>query len=113
MFSRRDFLKLASLAWPASAWSQVDKKGKPPPGILVNDIHSQLNSTRVWRIVQPDTLDRSTSSSLTAALFAASMVAFMRSVSFVACSKTSASLKLNAASALGSGFFASDDARVP
>jgi FAD/FMN-containing dehydrogenase len=57
LFSRRDFLKLATLAWPASAWSRVDKKAKPPPGILVNDIHSQLNSARVWRIVAPDTLD--------------------------------------------------------
>jgi FAD/FMN-containing dehydrogenase len=33
------------------------KKDKPPPGILVNDVHSQLNSARVWRIVQPDSLD--------------------------------------------------------
>ena len=37
--------------------SQAAKKDKPPPGILVNDVHSQLNSSRVWRIVQPDTLD--------------------------------------------------------
>ena len=57
MFKRRDFLKLAAAAWPASALPQAAKKDKPPPGILVNDVHSQLNSTRVWRIVQPDTLD--------------------------------------------------------
>ena len=38
-------------------WPQAAKKDKPPPGILVNDVHSQLNSTRVWRIVQPDTLE--------------------------------------------------------
>jgi hypothetical protein len=57
VFKRRDFLKAAALAWPASALAQVGKKDKPPPGILVNDVHSQLNSTRVWRIVQPDTLD--------------------------------------------------------
>jgi FAD/FMN-containing dehydrogenase len=44
-------------AWPASVLPQALKKDKPPPGILVNDIHSQLNSSRVWRIVQPDTLD--------------------------------------------------------
>ena len=37
--------------------AKKDKKEKPPPGILVNDIHSQLNSSRVWRIVQPDSLD--------------------------------------------------------
>jgi FAD/FMN-containing dehydrogenase len=48
---------LAGVAWPRIALSQSDKKQKPPPGILVNDVHSQLNSTRVWRIVQPDTLD--------------------------------------------------------
>jgi FAD/FMN-containing dehydrogenase len=36
---------------------QAAKKDKPPPGILVNDVHSQLNSSRVWRIVQPETLD--------------------------------------------------------
>ena len=57
LFRRRDFLKAAALAWPASALPQAAKKDKPPPGILVNDVHSQLNSTRVWRIVQPDTLD--------------------------------------------------------
>jgi len=57
VFKRRDFLKAAALAWPASALPQSAKKDKPPPGILVNDVHSQLNSTRVWRIVQPDTLD--------------------------------------------------------
>jgi len=43
-------------AWPASVFPQA-KKDKPPPGILVNDVHSQLNSARVWRIVQPDSLD--------------------------------------------------------
>ena len=60
MFRRRDFLKLATLAWPSSVFPQAlkkDKKDKPPPGILVNDVHSQLNSSRVWRIVTPDTLE--------------------------------------------------------
>src|SRR6185503_17329610 len=33
------------------------KKAKPPPGILVNDLHSQLNSTRVFRIAAPSSLD--------------------------------------------------------
>jgi FAD/FMN-containing dehydrogenase len=57
--SRREFLgiSLAGVAWPGTALPQAPQKGKPPPGILVNDIHSQLNSTRVWRIVAPDTLD--------------------------------------------------------
>ena len=57
MFKRRDFLKAAALAWPAAAFPQAAKKDKPPPGILVNDVHSQLNSARVWRIVQPESLE--------------------------------------------------------
>src|SRR5207302_3860142 len=48
-------------------------------------------------------LDMSMSSSLTAALLRASISASLRGVSLVACSKASASLKLNEASALGSG----------
>lgn len=58
MFTRRDFLRLAAAAaaWPQSAWSQ-GKKAKPPPGILVNDAQSQLNSSRVFRIVEPRSLD--------------------------------------------------------
>jgi FAD/FMN-containing dehydrogenase len=48
---------LIGAAWPGVALPQSPQKAKPPPGILVNDIHSQLNSARVWRIVQPDTLD--------------------------------------------------------
>jgi FAD/FMN-containing dehydrogenase len=48
---RRDFLRAAGFvalgpAWPASA--------QEPSGTLVNDIHSQLNSTRVARIVPID-----------------------------------------------------------
>jgi FAD/FMN-containing dehydrogenase len=54
-------LTALGVAWPSSVLPQALKKDlkkdKPPPGILVNDIHSQLNSSRVWRIVQPDTLD--------------------------------------------------------
>jgi FAD/FMN-containing dehydrogenase len=53
MISRRDFLKIAGLsaAWPyAGAMAQ-------PSGIIVNDLHSQLNPTRVNRIVEPTTLD--------------------------------------------------------
>src|SRR3954462_3984432 len=59
------------------------------------------------------TPERSTSSSLTAALRRASISAFRRGVSLLASSKASASLKLNAASALGSGFFCSVPASVP
>jgi FAD/FMN-containing dehydrogenase len=63
VISRRSFVALAAAAaaWPRAVWSQAAgaaaKKAKPPPGILVNDLHSQLNSTRVFRIVQPTTLD--------------------------------------------------------
>ncbi len=57
MFKRRDFLKAAALAWPAAAFPQAARKDKPPPGILVNDVHSQLNSARVWRIGQPESLE--------------------------------------------------------
>ena len=53
MIDRREFLKIASLttAWPYAAM------GAQPPGVIVNDLHSQLNATRVDRIVEPDTLD--------------------------------------------------------
>ncbi len=53
MIDRREFLKIAGLtaAWPcAGAWAQA-------PGVLVNDLHSQLNPTRVDRVVEPDSLD--------------------------------------------------------
>ena len=52
MIDRREFLRIAGLtaAWPRAAWSQ-------PSGVLVNDLHSQLNPTRVNRVVEPQTLD--------------------------------------------------------
>jgi len=53
MIDRREFLKFAGLtaAWPcAGTWAQ-------PSGVLVNDLHSQLNPTRVDRIVEPETFD--------------------------------------------------------
>jgi len=53
VISRREFLRIAGLgaAWPyAGAWAQA-------PGVLVNDLHSQLNPTRVDRVVEPETLD--------------------------------------------------------
>jgi FAD/FMN-containing dehydrogenase len=57
MTSRRDFLRLAGLAaaWPEAALAAA-KKAKPE-GVLVNDLHSQLNSTRVYRIAEPRSLD--------------------------------------------------------
>jgi FAD/FMN-containing dehydrogenase len=53
MIDRREFLKIAGLTatWPgAGAWAQA-------PGVIVNDLHSQLNATRVNRVVEPDSLD--------------------------------------------------------
>src|ERR1700758_768756 len=53
MLSRREFiagsvaLAAASTVWPKPA----------PEPILVNDIHSQLNSTRVLGILQPESLE--------------------------------------------------------
>ena len=60
MTTRRNFVRLAVLAaaWPQAAWSQAAKKTKPAPGtVLVNDVHSQLNSTRVFRISAPTSVD--------------------------------------------------------
>src|SRR5881396_2946931 len=53
MIDRREFLRITGLAaaWPyARAWAQA-------PGVVVNDLHSQLNPTRVDRVVEPETLD--------------------------------------------------------
>jgi FAD/FMN-containing dehydrogenase len=63
--SRRDFVRLAALLSSGAAGLPLpgfgqDKKAKPKPEpgtILVNDVHSQLNSARVWRIAAPQTLD--------------------------------------------------------
>ena len=59
MTTRRDFLRMAALAtaWPAALAQATAEPQAKPAGILVNDLHSQLNATRVHRIVEPDTLD--------------------------------------------------------
>ena len=60
MITRRSFVRLAALAaaWPQAAWPQAKKAAKPAPGtILVNDVHSQLNSTRVFRIATPTSVE--------------------------------------------------------
>ncbi|HEY3400686.1 MAG TPA: FAD-binding oxidoreductase [Geothrix sp.] len=60
MISRRTFLAAAGVAagWPGIGWSQEPGKPRPKPeGVLVNDIHSQLNTTRVFRIMEPDSVD--------------------------------------------------------
>ncbi|MCD6041330.1 MAG: L-gulono,4-lactone dehydrogenase [Burkholderiales bacterium] len=50
-------MSLAGAAWPRLTFAQAAKKKAEPGTILVNDVHSQLNSARVWRVVQPDTLE--------------------------------------------------------
>ena len=50
---RRDFLKAAGLIALAPAWSSSAQNAS---GTLVNDIHSQLNLTRVRRIVDVDSV---------------------------------------------------------
>jgi FAD/FMN-containing dehydrogenase len=61
MTSRRNFLGIAGLAaaWPEAALPQAKAKPpKPKPeGVLVNDIHSQLNTTRVFRVMEPESID--------------------------------------------------------
>jgi FAD/FMN-containing dehydrogenase len=67
VISRRKFLRAAAATaatasaaapWPLASWAQAKKATKPAPGtILVNDLHSQLNSTRVYRIAAPTSLD--------------------------------------------------------
>lgn len=61
MTSRRNFLGIAGLAaaWPDAALSQAKPKPpKPKPeGVLVNDVHSQLNTTRVFRVMEPESID--------------------------------------------------------
>ncbi|HSC95274.1 MAG TPA: FAD-binding oxidoreductase, partial [Burkholderiales bacterium] len=51
MINRRDFLRVATLA---AAWPLAPARAA---GVVVNDIHSGLNATRVSRIVEPGTLD--------------------------------------------------------
>lgn len=59
MLTRREFLELSAKAglvgtlWPSGCTWQASG----PPGTLVNDIHSQLNLTRVHRIVKPPSLE--------------------------------------------------------
>lgn len=53
MIDRRDFLKIAGLTAALPHTSALAE----PSGIIVNDIHSQLNATRVRRIAEPATFD--------------------------------------------------------
>jgi FAD/FMN-containing dehydrogenase len=51
MINRRDFLRVATLA---AAWPLAPARAA---GVVVNDIHSGLNATRVNRIVEPESVD--------------------------------------------------------
>jgi len=59
MLTRREFLRVtarvgaAITLWP-SGWGA---QASTPTGVLVNDVHSQLNATRVHRVVRADSLD--------------------------------------------------------
>jgi len=53
MIDRREFLKIAGLA---AAWPPGTVRAAAA-GVVVNDVHSQLNPTRVNRVVEPATLD--------------------------------------------------------
>ena len=55
MVSRRDFLKAAGLLalWPYGCATHTST----PAGTIVNDVHSQLNPTRVDHIVRVDSLE--------------------------------------------------------
>jgi FAD/FMN-containing dehydrogenase len=58
MLNRRDFIRIAGLAalWAQGA-ARAQPKAKKVEGILVNDVHAQLSSSRVFKIVDPGTLD--------------------------------------------------------
>ena len=53
---RRAFLRTAGLLALSPAWPKAGLQGHQVPGVLVNDIHSQLNATSVRRIVEIDSL---------------------------------------------------------
>lgn len=56
MLNRRDFLRVAAVA-SLSPYSCVTVPRDPERGILVNDVHSQLNATRVAAIRSPQSTD--------------------------------------------------------
>jgi len=55
MMNRRDFMKAAGLLalWPYGC----AKQASTPAGTIVNDVHSQLNPTRVDRVVSIDSAE--------------------------------------------------------
>src|SRR5437899_2039871 len=58
MLTRREFLEVGATAGTAIALAPYGCAGeRSAPGVVVNDIHSQLNATRVHRVVQPASAD--------------------------------------------------------
>src|SRR3989442_3445700 len=58
MLTRREFLEAGATAGTALALAPYGCAGeRAAPGVLVNDIHSQLNATRVHRVVKPASAD--------------------------------------------------------
>src|SRR5258706_7486214 len=55
MISRREFM--AGSAALVAASSAARRLAAEPESILVNDVHSQLNSTRVSEVLQPRSLE--------------------------------------------------------
>ena len=54
MLTRREFLEAGTAIALAPYGCAGDRSA---PGVLVNDIHSQLNATRVYRVVKPASAD--------------------------------------------------------
>jgi len=58
MLTRREFLEVGATAGTAIALAPYGCAGeRSAPGVVVNDIHSQLNATRVHRVVKPPSVD--------------------------------------------------------
>src|SRR3989441_615197 len=58
MLTRREFLEVGATAGTAIALAPYGCAGeRSAPGVVVNDIHSQLNATRVHRVVEPPSVD--------------------------------------------------------
>src|SRR5213596_3090883 len=58
MLTRREFLEVGATTGAAIALAPYGCAGdRSAAGVVVNDIHSQLNATRVYRIVKPASAD--------------------------------------------------------
>src|SRR5256885_11726190 len=58
MLTRREFLEVGATAGTAIALAPYACAGeRSAAGVVVNDIHSQLNATRVHRVVKPPSVD--------------------------------------------------------